>query len=157
MPNSGKQNWILGTLFGEVATSIIKVRFRKMKYLVKVTELVSEREGFAFWSIQIQNWNQGDLGLNSAPVTHWLWSWGWFLNFSKVGLHSNIFKNGESAYLPYPPKVKYLRQDMLMGSLPSVTYLEWALSWGPKLAAAEDNHWILSSHSVGDTVGDRRQ
>lgn len=27
---------------------IIKVRFRKMKYLVKVTELVSEREGFAF-------------------------------------------------------------------------------------------------------------
>ena len=34
--------------------SITKVRFRKMKYLFKVTELVSERVGFAFWSIKFR-------------------------------------------------------------------------------------------------------
>lgn len=34
--------------------SITKVRFRKMKYLFKVTELVSEKEGFALWFIKFR-------------------------------------------------------------------------------------------------------
>lgn len=34
--------------------SIIKMRFRKMKYIFKITELVSKREGFEFWSIKFR-------------------------------------------------------------------------------------------------------
>lgn len=45
------QNLIFGTVFRGVAMAVIRVRFRMIKYLDKITELVREEQGFESRSI----------------------------------------------------------------------------------------------------------
>lgn len=71
---------------------VVKMRFRNIKYFVKITELAKDRQGFESWSIQIQNLSQTYLGLKSPPSLTSCVNLGRFLNFGEASLHLHILK-----------------------------------------------------------------
>lgn len=121
---------------------VVKVRFRNIKYLLKITELARDRKGFESWSIQNHNLSQTDLGLKSPLSLTSCVNLGGFLNFSEASLHLHIFKMERRPTSHDCPEVKYLRQALLkcwaQSIFPLWTCLEWAVCQGPELVVAGD-------------------